>query len=93
MRLAARLVVFLNDKQPGVLPLRAGIGLERAAGQAGDFHKPFLQLPEKGLIAARLRKRRERVYPRKLRPCDRQHLRRSVELHRAGAERDHRRCQ
>ena len=37
IRLAARFVIFLNDQQAGVFALRAGIGLEGAAGQTGDF--------------------------------------------------------
>ena len=44
-------------------------------------------------VALRLIDRRERMHPREVRPGDRQHLGGRVQLHRAGAERDHRRVE
>ena len=50
----------------------------------------LFQLLKQGLVAARLAQRGERMEAAELRPGDRQHLRRRVQFHRAGAERDHR---
>jgi hypothetical protein len=54
--LAARLVVALDDEQPGVLALRARVRLQRHAGEAGDLGQVVLELPEQlrvplGLLA------------------------------------------
>ena len=90
VRLAARFVIGADDQQAGVFALRAGVGLQRNAGEAGDFRQPVFQLLKKHLVAARLFQRRERMNLRELRPGNREHFRRGVQLHRAGAERDHR---
>ena len=90
MRFAARFVIRADDEQPGVFALRTGIGLQRNAREAGDFREPVFQLLKKNLIAARLLQRRERMNLRELRPRNGKHFRRGVELHRAGAERNHR---
>ena len=87
--LAAVEVPGANDEQAGVFALRAGIGLERDAGETGDLGQPLLQLLEQDLPAARLAQRRERMQAAQLRPGDREHLRGRVQLHRARAERDH----
>ena len=39
MRFAARLVIAANHEQPGVLALRAGVRLQRHAGEAGDLRQ------------------------------------------------------
>ena len=90
MRLAARFVIRADDEQSGVFALRTGVGLERNAREPGDFGEPGFELLEKFLVSARLLHGRERMNLRELRPRHGKHLRRSVELHRAGAERNHR---
>ncbi len=88
---APGLVVGPDDQQPGVLALRAGVGLQRDPGEAGDLGQRRLELAEHQLVALGLRQRREGVQPVELPPAHRHHLGRGVELHGAGAERDHRR--
>ena len=91
MRLAAGAVIGADHQQPGVLALRPGVGLERDRGEAGDLRQLILQLAEEQLVARRLVARGERMQPVELPPAHRHHLGRRVELHGAGAERDHRR--
>jgi hypothetical protein len=91
--LAAGGVIFLNDKEAGVFALRAGIGLEGTSGQAADFREPLFQLPEKNLVAARLRERGEGMQLGEGRPGNGQHFGGAIQFHGAGAERDHRCCQ
>ena len=38
------IVVGADDQQAGVLALRAGVGLQRDGGEAGDLRQPGLQL-------------------------------------------------
>ena len=90
MRLAARFVIRADDQQAGVFALRTGVRLQRNAREAGDFREPVFEVLEKNLVAARLRQRRERMNLCKLRPRHGKHFRRRVQLHRAGAERNHR---
>ena len=61
--LSARLMIGANGQQPGVFALRAGVGLKRDGGHAGDFRQPCLELPEQRLVAARLVGRREGMEP------------------------------
>ena len=88
--LAPTLVVAAHGKQPGVFPGGPGVGLERDRGETGDFRQPFFQFAEKLRVALRLLQRRERVELGKQGPREREHFARGVELHRAGAERNHR---
>ena len=90
VRLAVRREILGNDQQARVFALRAGVGLERDAREAGDFPEPLLKLLEQFLVAEGLLERRERMDFAELRPRDREHLARGVELHRAGAEGNHR---
>ncbi len=90
MRLAFRAVIRADRQQPGVLALRAGIGLEAHGGEPGDLAQPALELREQLGVALGLIARGERVDAAELAPGDRDHLGRRVELHRARAERDHR---
>ena len=90
MRLAARFVVRADDEQPGVFALRTGVGLQGNSREARDFRQPVFEVLEKDLVAARLCQRRERMDLCKLRPRHGKHFRGGVQLHRAGAERNHR---
>ena len=90
---AAILVIGANDGEPGEFPLRARIGLERRGGKAGNGGQRRLELAEDLLIARRLVERRERMQARELLPRHRIHFGGRVELHRARAERDHRRIE
>jgi glycine dehydrogenase (decarboxylating) len=87
----ARAMERADRQQPRVLPLRAGVRLERHRGEPGDLRQRAREVAEQLLIPLRLLHRGERMEPRELRPRDREHLRRGVELHRAAPQRDHRR--
>ena len=89
VRLAARGVVAADRQQPGIFALRAGIRLQRDRVIAGDVAQPLFELVEHRVIARGLLARRERMQVAELRPGHRDHLGGGVELHRAGAERDH----
>ena len=93
MGLAPVAVVRANHEQSRKLPLRAGIRLQRHSREPGDLGEPLLELAEQRRVPLRLRPRREGVQAVEAAPGDRNHLGRGVELHRAGAERDHRRRQ
>ena len=90
MRLAARLVIGADREQPGIFALRAGIRLQRDRVIAGDVAQPFFQPGKQRVIAAGLIGRRERMQAAELGPGQRDHLGGRVQLHGAGAERDHR---
>ena len=90
MRLAARGVIGADRQQPGIFALRAGIRLQRDRVIAGDVAQPFFQPREQRVIALGLLARRERMQAAEFRPGQRDHLRGGIELHGAGAERDHR---
>ena len=59
--LAAGLVVGADGEQAGVFALRAGVGLERHGGEAGDLGEPGFQVLEELLVACGLVGRGERV--------------------------------
>ncbi len=82
-------VVAADGEQTGQLALRAGVRLERHLVVAGDLGEPLLQLADEREVALRLLGGREGVQLPELRPGDRLHLGGGVELHRAGAQRDH----
>ncbi|KZX20287.1 hypothetical protein ACH61_02610 [Rathayibacter tanaceti] len=86
---AAGPVPAADRQEPGELPLRAGVGLERDRVVAGEVGQPPLQLVDQRERALHVGLGRERVQVRELGPADRLHLSGGVELHRAGAERDH----
>ena len=88
---AARAVVRPDHEQPGELPLGSGVGLERHAREPRDLGQHVLELAEQGAVARGLLARREGVQPVEFAPRERHHLGGGVELHRARAERDHRR--
>ena len=89
MRLAARGVIAADRQQPGIFALRAGIRLQRDRVIAGDVAQPLLEPREQRVIARGLLARRERMQVAEFRPGQRDHLGGGVELHGAGAERDH----
>ena len=85
-------VVGADREQPGELALRAGVGLQRHGVVAGDLGQPALELRRsaRGSPAA-CSTGANGCIAGELRPGDRLHLGGGVELHRARAERDHRR--
>ena len=87
---AAAVVPGADGEQAGILALAAGVGLQRDGVEAGDLLQPGLEVAEQGLVAGGLVLRREGVEVGELGPGDRDHLGGGVELHGAGAERDHR---
>ena len=89
-RLAATSVPGPDDQQTGELPLRAGVRLQRHGGKPGDFGQRTLEIVKDLGVARRLGGGCERVNPRERLPGDRYHLGGRIQLHRAGAERDHR---
>ena len=89
MRLAARGVIAADRQQPGIFALRAGIRLQRDRVIAGDIAQPLFQPRKQRVIARGLLARRERMQLAEFRPGQRDHLRGGVELHGAGAQRDH----
>ena len=86
---AARLVEGLDDQQPRVLTLAAGVGLQADAGITRGLGQPGAQLVVHGPVAGELVARRKGMHVRKLGPGDGDHLAGGVELHGAAAERDH----
>ena len=92
--LAAGAVVAADGQQPGELALRAGVGLHADRGVPGDLGQAVAQLvdqPARSRGPARPGANGCRFG--ELRPGDRGHLGGGVELHRAGAQRDHRAVQ
>jgi hypothetical protein len=90
---AAEAVVAVDGQEPCELALRAGVGLHAHGRVAGDLGQVGAQLVDQLPVAAGLLGRGERVQVGELRPGDRGHLDRRVELHGARAQRDHRAVQ
>ena len=84
------LVVFANRQQPGVLALRARVGLHADRIETGDCTEPALQLFDHQRVTDRLLFRHKGVQMGELWPGDRDHFAGCVELHGARAERNHR---
>ena len=82
-------VVGADRQQPGELALRPGVGLDRDPVVAGHLGQPLLELADQLAVAGRVLGGRERVQVGEAGQADRLHLGGGVELHRAGAERDH----
>ena len=89
LRFAAAGVVGMDRQQPGVLALRSRVGLQRDRVVAGHLHQPGLQIGDQAPQTRGVRCRGERMLVCELRPGDRFHFGGGVELHRAGAERNH----
>ena len=85
----ARRMEALDRQQPGILSLRARIRLQRHRVKARALGQPGLQVPEHRAVALRLIRRHKGVQPIHLRPAQRHHFRRRVQLHRAAPQRDH----
>jgi hypothetical protein len=85
----AECVVGPDDAEAGVFARGAGIRLERDGGEAGDLGQPGFERAEQLGVAGGLLGRGVGVQLGELGPGDGQHLGGAVELHRAGAERDH----
>ena len=90
MAFVAALVIMANRQQASIFTLRAGVRLHADGVIAGQFHQPVGKLGDHLLIPFRLLDRAERVQLGEFRPGDRDHLRRGVQFHGAGAQRDHR---
>ncbi|MNQ74127.1 hypothetical protein D3C85_888800 [compost metagenome] len=88
--LLAALMVFANRQQPGVLALGAGVGLHADGIETGDRTEPILQFVDHGLVALGLLHGCKWVQLSEPRPGDGDHLAGGIELHGAGAQRDHR---
>lgn len=82
-------VVRAHGQEPRELALRARVRLDGHRVVAGDLGQALLQLTDERQEALGLLGRREQVQRAELGPGDRLHLGRRVELHGAGAERDH----
>ena len=91
--LAAALVVAADRQQARILALGTGVRLQGDGGEARDVRQPVLQVDAELPVSGGLLGRCVGVHVGEAAPGDRHHLRRSVQLHRAGAERDHRRGQ
>ena len=83
-------MIAADGEQPRIFALAAGIGLQRHGVEAGDLGQHLLELLEELLIALRLLERREGMHHGEFAPGHRDHLGRGVELHGAGAQRNHR---
>ena len=89
MALAPGLMVTADGEQAGILALAAGVRLQRDRGKARDGAQPVLQALDQRGVALGLVHGCERVDVGEPREGHRDHLRRRVQLHGAGAERDH----
>ena len=89
MAFTTALVISANGQQAGILTLRAGIGLQKNGVIAGNLAQLLLQIAEHGVIARSLFGWRKGMNSAEFRPGDGNHFRRGVELHSAGAKRNH----
>ena len=87
---AARVVVGADRHQPGVLALRARVGLHRERVVAGDLAELVLEVVDHLEVTLGLARRGVGMDRGELRPGDGGHLGSRVELHGARSERDHR---
>jgi hypothetical protein len=86
---AVVLMVLPDHQQAGELALTSRVGLHGHLCKPCDLGQCGLQLVEQLLIALGLRARREGMQPVELAPAHRHHLGGGVQLHGAGAQRDH----
>ena len=89
MMMAMRVVEAANRQKAGVLALRARIRLERHGVKSCALGQPGLQIAKEVLVALALIARAKRMQRIHFRPAQRHHFGGRVQLHRAGAERDH----
>ena len=78
-----------NHQQAGVLPLGAGIGLQRHRSKAGDRGQPGLQLLDQLVVALALGGRDKGMEPVEGCPAHRLQFSSGIELHGAATQRDH----
>ena len=90
MRIATRTVVGLDHHQPRILALRAAVGLKTHLGEAGNFTQRVIQIGDDFLKTCNLIEWYKGMNVGKLRPGNRQQLGCGIELHGAGAQRNHR---
>ena len=86
---AVGVVVGADGQQPGQLALRPGVRLDGDPVVAGHLGQPALELVDQAPVAGGVLGGRERVQVGEAGQAHRLHLGGGVELHRAGAERDH----
>ncbi len=89
LQIAARTMPGADDHESGEFALGAGIGLERCGGETGDLAQILLQFRDHFEVARRLILRCEGMQPAETGPAQRQHLRRAVQFHGAGSQRNH----
>ncbi|CAH0038163.1 unnamed protein product [Clonostachys rhizophaga] len=89
VRLAAALMVGFDGAETGEFTLGAGIGLQADLVEAGDGRQVLLEGGKHGLVARSLLDRGEGVDVGESGVGDGKHFGGGVELHCAGAERDH----
>ena len=90
VRLAIGFMVFADRQQSGVLALGPGVGLHADGIEAGDGPQHGFQLINHLPVTPRLRLGSKGMHAGEFRPGDGDHLAGGVELHGAGAQRDHR---
>jgi hypothetical protein len=88
--IAVRDMEVADREQSGEFALRAGVGLQGHPVVAGDRSQRVLEATDEGTPSLGLLGRGEGVDGGEFGPGDRFHLDGGVELHRAGAQRDHR---
>ena len=81
--------VALDAKQPGILTLRAGVGLKRNGIETGDLTQHGLEFLDQVVVTLGLIQGCKRVNGAELVERDRRHFRRRVKFHGTGPERDH----
>mmetsp|Transcript_25440 Transcript_25440/g.63819 ORF Transcript_25440/g.63819 Transcript_25440/m.63819 type:complete len:610 (+) Transcript_25440:1381-3210(+) len=81
--------VLADGQHAGVLALRASVRLQCASVHTGEHGQIVFQPRHHGFVAEGLVARHERVNVGELTPAERSHLRGSVQLHGARAQRDH----
>ena len=89
LAVATAFVVGTDGEQPGVFALCAGVGLEGDGVVAGGFCQHGFEFVEHFAVAFGLFERGEGVDVAELAPGDGHHFAGGVQLHGAGAERDH----
>ena len=87
--LAAAGVVALDGQQPGVFPLRAGVGLERHRRVPRALHEHAFQVLKQRAVTGGLPLGGEGMQPGEALPAQGQHLGGGIELHGATAQGNH----
>ena len=89
MRIAPGAVIGANGQKPGIFTLAAGIGLQRHRGKPGHIRQPAFQPSDHRQITPRLIRRGKGMDIGKTGEGDGDHLRRRIQLHGAGTQRNH----